>query len=114
MGPWSFVKGRLYERFDDTHQIHRVSRYESGSPATGSHAVHAQEQAQLLARGPRRASAQPSGKPTTASSWAIASAGSTTLIVVMPMAAAGLRFTPRSSRNTTSAGSTAHVSQASS
>ena len=50
MGPWSFVKGRLYERFDDTHRIHRVSRYESGSPATGSHAVHAQEQTQLLAR----------------------------------------------------------------
>jgi 2-oxoglutarate dehydrogenase E1 component len=50
MGAWSFVKGRLYERFDDTHAILRVSRYESGSPATGSHAVHAQEQAQLLAR----------------------------------------------------------------
>ena len=49
MGAWSFVKGRLYERFDATHTIHRVSRYESGSPATGSHAVHAQEQAQLLA-----------------------------------------------------------------
>ncbi len=49
MGAWNFVKGRLYERFDDTHSIHRVSRYESGSPATGSHAVHAQEQAQLLA-----------------------------------------------------------------
>ncbi|MEO6317340.1 MAG: multifunctional oxoglutarate decarboxylase/oxoglutarate dehydrogenase thiamine pyrophosphate-binding subunit/dihydrolipoyllysine-residue succinyltransferase subunit [Acidimicrobiales bacterium] len=49
MGAWNFVKGRLYERFDETHSIHRVSRYESGSPATGSHAVHAQEQAQLLA-----------------------------------------------------------------
>ena len=49
MGAWSFVKGRLYERFDDSHTIHRVSRFESGSPATGSHAVHAQEQAQLLA-----------------------------------------------------------------
>ena len=50
MGPWSFVKGRLYERFDETHRIHRVSRYESGSPATGSHTVHVQEQNQLLAR----------------------------------------------------------------
>jgi 2-oxoglutarate dehydrogenase E1 component len=48
MGSWSFVKGRLYERFDDTHTIHRVSRIESGSPATGSHTVHNQEQAQLL------------------------------------------------------------------
>ncbi len=49
MGPWNFVKGRLYERFEDTHEIHRVSRVESGSPASGSHAIHAQEQAQLLA-----------------------------------------------------------------
>jgi 2-oxoglutarate decarboxylase len=49
MGAWSFVKGRLYERFDDSHTITRVSRFESGSPATGSHAVHAQEQVQLLA-----------------------------------------------------------------
>ena len=49
MGAWNFVKGRLYERFDDSHKIHRVSRPESGSPATGSHAVHAQEQTQLLA-----------------------------------------------------------------
>jgi 2-oxoglutarate dehydrogenase E1 component len=49
MGAWNFVKGRLYERFDDSHKIQRVSRYESGSPAGGSHAIHAQEQAQLLA-----------------------------------------------------------------
>ena len=49
MGPWNFVKGRLYERFDDSHKIQRVSRFESGSPAGGSHAIHAQEQAQLLA-----------------------------------------------------------------
>ena len=49
MGPWNFVKGRLYERFEDSHRIQRVSRMESGSPASGSHAIHAQEQAQLLA-----------------------------------------------------------------
>ena len=49
MGAWNFAKGRLYDRFGETHSIHRVSRFESGSPATGSHAVHAQEQAQLLA-----------------------------------------------------------------
>jgi multifunctional 2-oxoglutarate metabolism enzyme len=42
------VRGRLYDRFGDSHSIRRVSRYESGSPATGSHTVHAQEQAQLL------------------------------------------------------------------
>ncbi|MDQ2648466.1 MAG: multifunctional oxoglutarate decarboxylase/oxoglutarate dehydrogenase thiamine pyrophosphate-binding subunit/dihydrolipoyllysine-residue succinyltransferase subunit [Actinomycetota bacterium] len=49
MGAWSFVRGRLYERFDDTHTIQRVSRHESGSPAGGSHAIHNQEQAALLA-----------------------------------------------------------------
>ena len=48
MGAWSFVKGRLYERFGDSHEIHRVSRPESGSPACGSHTIHAQEQAMLL------------------------------------------------------------------
>jgi 2-oxoglutarate decarboxylase len=48
MGPWSFVKGRLYERFGDSHEIRRVSRVESGSPASGSHAIHAQEQSELL------------------------------------------------------------------
>ena len=50
MGAWNFVKGRLYEHFGDSHEIHRVSRAESGSPASGSHAIHAQEQTQLLAR----------------------------------------------------------------
>jgi 2-oxoglutarate dehydrogenase E1 component len=50
MGAWSFVKGRLYERFGDSHEIHRISRAESGSPASGSHAIHAQEQAELLAK----------------------------------------------------------------
>jgi 2-oxoglutarate dehydrogenase E1 component len=48
MGAWSFARGRLYEHFEHSHKIRRVSRYESGSPATGSHTVHAQEQAQLL------------------------------------------------------------------
>ena len=36
MGAWNFVKGRLYEGYDDTHTIRRVSRSESGSPATGA------------------------------------------------------------------------------
>ena len=49
MGAWAFVRGRLEEAFDATHTVRHVSRHESGSPATGSHAVHAQEQAQLLA-----------------------------------------------------------------
>jgi 2-oxoglutarate dehydrogenase E1 component len=50
MGSWNFVKGKFYEHYDDTHKIERVSRYESGSPATGSAAVHAQEQAELIER----------------------------------------------------------------
>ena len=48
MGAWTFIRGRLYERFDDSHSI-AGCRATSGSPATGSHAVHAQEQALLLA-----------------------------------------------------------------
>ena len=48
MGSWNFVKGRLYEALGDRYDIHRVSRPESGSPATGSRAVHLQEDQQLL------------------------------------------------------------------
>jgi len=50
MGPWNSIKGRLYEAFEDSHTIRRVSRFESGSPATGSAKVHAQELAELLDR----------------------------------------------------------------
>jgi 2-oxoglutarate dehydrogenase E1 component len=50
MGPWNAVKGRLYERFENTHRIQRISRYESGSPATGSGGIHSQEQAELIER----------------------------------------------------------------
>ncbi|MFV2040259.1 MAG: multifunctional oxoglutarate decarboxylase/oxoglutarate dehydrogenase thiamine pyrophosphate-binding subunit/dihydrolipoyllysine-residue succinyltransferase subunit, partial [Acidimicrobiales bacterium] len=50
MGSWDGVKGRLYEAHENTHVIRRVSRLESGSPATGSAAVHAWEQADLLRR----------------------------------------------------------------
>jgi 2-oxoglutarate dehydrogenase E1 component len=48
MGPWNFIKGRLYEAHGETHEIQRVSRFESGSPAVGSAAVHAQELQLLL------------------------------------------------------------------
>jgi len=48
MGPWNFVKGRLYEALDDDYTIRRVSRFESGSPAVGSHAVHVQEQEEIV------------------------------------------------------------------
>ncbi len=50
MGPWNSVKGRLYEAHGETHRIRRVSRTESGSPATGSRNIHLQEQAALLKR----------------------------------------------------------------
>ena len=50
MGAWNTVKGRLYEAHGASHDIRRVSRAESGSPATGSIAVHRQEQAELLER----------------------------------------------------------------
>ncbi len=48
MGPWNAIKGRLYEAHGATHDIHRVSRFESGSPACGSAAVHGQELEVLL------------------------------------------------------------------
>ena len=50
MGPWNFVKGKLFEPYDDSHRVDRVSRYESASPATGSAAIHALEQTELVAR----------------------------------------------------------------
>src|SRR5581483_10778802 len=48
MGAWNFVKGRLYDGFGDEYTIRRVSRFESGSPAAGSHAVHVQEQEEIV------------------------------------------------------------------
>jgi 2-oxoglutarate dehydrogenase E1 component len=50
MGPWSFVHGRLHRLLRDAYELRHVSRGESGSPATGSHAIHVQEQAQLVER----------------------------------------------------------------
>ena len=50
--------------------------------------------------------------PSTDSRSVMAWSALSTLMVVMPMAAAGLRLMPRSSRNTHSAGSTASSSQA--
>ena len=48
MGPWNGIKGRLYERYEDLYEIQRVSRHDSGSPATGSKRIHDQEQRALL------------------------------------------------------------------
>jgi 2-oxoglutarate dehydrogenase E1 component len=50
MGPWDAIKGRLYEAHGNTHNIMRVSRFQSGSPACGSAKVHSQEHQELLTR----------------------------------------------------------------
>ena len=48
MGAWQFVRPRLESRFGDRLRISRACRPESGSPATGSHAVHVQEQEEIV------------------------------------------------------------------
>jgi multifunctional 2-oxoglutarate metabolism enzyme len=48
MGAWNTMKGNLFKAHGDTHEILRVSRRESASPASGSAAVHKQEQAELM------------------------------------------------------------------
>jgi 2-oxoglutarate dehydrogenase E1 component len=48
MGAWGFVRARLLDRFGATHEVRPVSRRESGSPATGSQTIHAQEQQAIL------------------------------------------------------------------
>ncbi|MCY3577112.1 MAG: multifunctional oxoglutarate decarboxylase/oxoglutarate dehydrogenase thiamine pyrophosphate-binding subunit/dihydrolipoyllysine-residue succinyltransferase subunit [bacterium] len=50
MGPWNYVKGHLHDAFGDRCEIVRASRNESSSPATGSAAVHAREQSELIAQ----------------------------------------------------------------
>jgi 2-oxoglutarate decarboxylase len=50
MGAANFVRDRLGEMFESDYRVSRVARVASGSPATGSHAMHELEQADLLAR----------------------------------------------------------------
>ncbi|MDQ2727914.1 MAG: multifunctional oxoglutarate decarboxylase/oxoglutarate dehydrogenase thiamine pyrophosphate-binding subunit/dihydrolipoyllysine-residue succinyltransferase subunit [Actinomycetota bacterium] len=50
MGAWGFVRDRLARLTGDDFRFQRVSRVASGSPATGSHAMHDLEQADLLQR----------------------------------------------------------------
>ena len=50
MGAWYFLNARRAEIFGARHPLALVSREESASPATGSTAAHALEQAMLLAR----------------------------------------------------------------
>jgi len=48
MGAWSFVHGRLLRLLPERYKLSAACRVESGSPASGSFAVHAQEQQELL------------------------------------------------------------------
>ena len=48
MGAWAFVHARLHKLLRADYSLRHVSRAESGSPATGSHAIHVQEQTQLV------------------------------------------------------------------
>ena len=49
MGAWNVVKGCLYEPYGERYTIRRISRADEGSPATGSRAIHTQEQNMILA-----------------------------------------------------------------
>ena len=50
MGAWSFAHGRLHRLLRDRFRLTHVSRAESASPATGSAALHALEQEDILRR----------------------------------------------------------------
>jgi 2-oxoglutarate dehydrogenase E1 component len=50
MGAWSFVHGRLHRLMGTRYQLRHVSRGQSGSPATGSGAIHQLENEDLLER----------------------------------------------------------------
>ena len=48
MGPRAFVNERLFPMVPEGIKYRQVSRTGSGSPATGSHAIHVQEQTQII------------------------------------------------------------------
>jgi multifunctional 2-oxoglutarate metabolism enzyme len=48
MGPWHFVEARFWKVKEQGYDLRLVSRIGSGSPATGSGAVHQQELADLM------------------------------------------------------------------
>jgi 2-oxoglutarate dehydrogenase E1 component len=50
MGGWTFVHSRLHRLLGDDFRLRHVSRAPSGSPATGSLALHQLEQEDLLER----------------------------------------------------------------
>jgi 2-oxoglutarate dehydrogenase E1 component len=48
MGPWNFVEHRTWRVKERGYDLRHVARVESGSPATGSKAIHDQELADLM------------------------------------------------------------------
>ncbi|MCB0999236.1 MAG: multifunctional oxoglutarate decarboxylase/oxoglutarate dehydrogenase thiamine pyrophosphate-binding subunit/dihydrolipoyllysine-residue succinyltransferase subunit [Acidimicrobiales bacterium] len=48
MGPWHFVEHRSWRVKQQGYELRHVARVESGSPATGSKAIHDQELADLM------------------------------------------------------------------
>jgi 2-oxoglutarate dehydrogenase E1 component len=48
MGAWSFVESRTWRIKQQGYDVRHVARVESGSPATGSKAIHDQEFADLM------------------------------------------------------------------
>ena len=48
MGPWNFIEHRTWRIKERGYDLRHVARVESGSPATGSKAIHDQELADLL------------------------------------------------------------------
>jgi len=48
MGAWSFVEHRVWRIKERGYDLRHVARVESGSPATGSKAIHDQELADLM------------------------------------------------------------------
>lgn len=48
MGAWHFVEHIIWRLKDRGYDLHHAARVESGSPATGSKAVHDQELAELM------------------------------------------------------------------
>ena len=48
MGPWHFVEPRIWRIKERGYDLRHVAPVESGSPATGSKAIHDQELADLL------------------------------------------------------------------
>ena len=48
MGPWRFVEARFWRIKEQGYDLRCVSRIGSGSPATGSSAIHQQELADMM------------------------------------------------------------------